>query len=397
MEAFDSGTLTTVTAVINGFMGMVWLLLVYAFRIAPAAGRLLAGAYLVFIPGLLCLSCSPGWPSWLGAWPQVLSNLAGFTLMSLGVRRLMRLNQSPADLLLIAALAALAVVLAATLGAFRWGMAAMSLSTGLLFLLCSRDVLSGSRAGQPAWITALLALPFLLTSLLLLARAASFALRPETSSLLSSRQTANPALAWLYLLLTLLIAFGLVSVVATRLIGRIQYMVLRDPLTDALNRRAFSLELQLLQAQVERGHRHCLVMIDIDHFKAINDQLGHAAGDAALVHMVSVLRADMRELDRLGRLGGEEFCLLLPHTSLEDASRVAQRICEALQRQPLRWKDEALTLTASFGVAPCQAHDPQGEASLATADWLLYRAKSEGRNRVCVAEPGGLLGKVLKS
>jgi len=204
------------------------------------------------------------------------------------------------------------------------------------------------------------------------------------------------SLAWLYLLLTLLIALGLVSVVVTRLIGRIQHMILRDPLTNALNRRAFSVELRHLQAQIERGHQHSLVMIDVDHFKQINDRLGHAAGDAALLHLVAVLRANMRELDQLGRLGGEEFCLLLPHTTLADASRVAQRMCEALRRQPFSWKEAPVAMTASFGVAACQPDDPQGEATLAMADWLLYRAKSEGRDRICVAEAGALLGKMVK-
>ncbi|MEJ6004834.1 GGDEF domain-containing protein [Paucibacter sp. AS339] len=395
MDQFDAGTLTTVTAVINGFMALVWLLLVQAFRIAPAAGKLLAGAYALFIPGMLCLSCLSWWPVWLGGWAQAMSNLGGFTLMSLGVRQLMRLQQRRADLLLISGTATLALLLAASLSSFRLGMLALSLASGLLFLLCTRDVLSGGRTEQPAWVTTLLALPFLLTSLLMLARAATFAWLPEANSLIMRKQQASAGLAGLYLFLTILIALGLVSVVVTRLIARIRHMTLRDPLTDTLNRRAFGAELRQLQAQIERGHQHCVVMIDVDHFKQVNDRLGHAAGDAALLHLVSVLRANMRELDRLGRLGGEEFCLLLPHTSVADAGRVAQRICEALRRQSMTWKGEPVPMTASFGVAACQADDPQGEATLAMADWQLYRAKSEGRDRVCVVGPEAKLGRMV--
>jgi diguanylate cyclase (GGDEF)-like protein len=269
------------------------------------------------------------------------------------------------------------------------------LASALLSLLCARDIWSGGRALQPAWLTALLTLPFLLTGLLLLARTASLWWLPGAEGFLMQGSANKATLAWLYLLMTLMIALGLVSIVVMRLIARIHYMTLRDPLTDALNRRAFSAELQTLQAQVERGQTHSLVMLDVDHFKRINDRLGHAAGDAALLHLVAVLQANMRELDRLGRLGGEEFCLLLPHTALDDASRVAQRMCEALRKQSLQWQGSPLDLTASFGVVACQPGDPQGDSTLALADWLVYRAKSAGRDRICVADPDLALGRMV--
>jgi diguanylate cyclase (GGDEF)-like protein len=397
MASFDTNTLALVTAVINGLMAMVWLVMVRAFRIAPAAGLLLSCAYTLFIPNLLCLRCLAWWPDWLGLWPQSFSTLAGFTLMGLGVRRLMRLRQRWHDVAVIAGGAAVLILSGGVWGDGGPSLPPLVLATGLLSICCARDVFSGCRALQPPWLTALLTLPFLLTGLLLVGRAASMLWLNGAGGTFIQGNTSKPGLAWLYLLLTMLIAMGLVSIVVMRLIAKIQYMTLRDPLTDALNRRALGAELQTLQAQVGRGQRHSLVMLDVDHFKRINDQFGHAAGDAALLHLVTVLRANMRELDALGRLGGEEFCLLLPHTGLDDASRVAQRMCEALRSQALQWQHMTIAMTASFGVTLCQPDDPQGDTTLAMADWLVYRAKSAGRDRICVADPDAALGRMLST
>jgi diguanylate cyclase (GGDEF)-like protein len=387
MAHFDAYTLTLVTAVVNGFMAIVWLVMVRSFRIAPVAGLLLSAAYVLFIPSLLCLQCRSWWPADWGIWPQSFSSLAGFALMSLGVRRLMRLRQRWGDVATIAGGAALLMLAGSAPGWAAPSLPPLVLATALLSITCARDIWSGGRALQPTWLTTLLTLPFLLTGLLLLARTASLWWLADAEGFLMQGHADKVALAWLYLLMALMIALGLVSIVLMRLITRIQYMTRRDPLTNALNRRALSAELQTLQAQVERGQQHSLVMLDVDHFKRINDRLGHAAGDAALLHLVSVLQANMRELDRLGRLGGEEFCLLLPHTALADAGHVAQRMCEALRCQPMQWQGVPMAMTASFGVVSCQPADPLGDATLAMADWLVYRAKSAGRDRVCVDNP----------
>jgi len=393
MSLFDANTLLLVNAVFHGFMALVWLLMAQVFRIAPLAARLLAGAYLSLIPALLCLDCLGGWAASFSGLPQRLAGLLGMALVSLGVRRLMRLRMRWLDIALIAMVAGVFTTALSLAQDARAALAVNSAGMGVLTLLAARDLLTGGRASQPGWILAFLLTPYLLLGLALLSRSAGL-LWPlgEASELLPQQQAISAGLAWLYLLLTLAIGIGLVGIVMSRLVERIRYMTLRDPLTDTLNRRAMAAELQLLQAQVERGQQHSLLMIDVDHFKHINDSLGHAAGDAALLHLVEVLRANMRDLDRLGRMGGEEFCVLLPHTPLDQAGRVAQRMCDALRRQPPVWLGQPLKLTASFGVAPCQAGDPQGDASLALADWLVYRAKSLGRDRVCLAEPGLPLG-----
>jgi diguanylate cyclase (GGDEF)-like protein len=396
MTLFDANTLLQVSAAFHGFMALVWLLMSQVFRIAPTAALLLAAAYFAIIPALLCPDCHAWWPAALQGWLQKLLSLLGFSLMALGIRRMMRLRMRWLDIAGVAGLAALGMLACYASGHSAAALAATSAGMGLLTLLAAKDVQTGGRATLTDGVRRFLLLPYLLLAAMLLGRSVTLLWMNEQRPFFVQGEHASAWLAWAYLLLTLAIGIGLVGIVVTRLIDRIRYMTLRDPLTDTLNRRALGKELQTLQAQAERGQSHCLVMLDVDHFKRINDSLGHAAGDAALLHLVGVLRANMRDLDRLGRLGGEEFCVLLPHTSLADASRVAQRMCEALRRSPLVWREQALKLSASFGVAPCQSGDPQGEHSLALADWLVYRAKSEGRDRICVAEPGAALGRVLK-
>jgi len=139
------------------------------------------------------------------------------------------------------------------------------------------------------------------------------------------------------------------------------------------------------QAHLQRGMRFAFVIADVDHFKRINDSLGHAGGDAALRHCVQVWRDCLRDLDQLGRIGGEEFGVLLWGADIATAAAVAERMRERLNRTPMQWAGKTLTLSASFGVALPRIHDAEGESGLARADAQLYRAKAQGRNQVCVA------------
>jgi len=127
-------------------------------------------------------------------------------------------------------------------------------------------------------------------------------------------------------------------------------------------------------------------MLDADHFKQINDTSGHAAGDRALQHLATLLAAQMRDIDRLSRWGGEEFVVMLPGTSGADARGIAERLRERVEALPARWQDRALPITISIGVARWQHGSDDLESLLGRADEALYKAKAAGRNRV-VAEP----------
>lgn len=387
MQSFDANTLMLVIAVFNGFMACVWLILGRLFRIAPQASLLLAVANIASIPGLHCPSCSVVWPAPLGPWMNELPLVISMTLLALGVRKLMRLRFRYARIVGVCGGAVLAALLLSSQGHADASLMLLSLCMSLLALRAGHDVLVGRPADQPRGVTFLLCLPYALWVLMMLAQAVTLLCWPQGRAWFLHEDVPSVPLAWADLFIELCIGISLVGMVVARLIGRVQHMTLRDGLTDTLNRRALGAELRRLQAQVERGQSHCLVMIDVDHFKRFNDQHGHACGDAALRHLVQVLRANMRTLDQLGRMGGEEFCLLLPHTALADAAMVAERMAQALRSQPLHWQGQDLPMSASFGVMPCLRDDPQGDQGLAMADRLLYRAKAEGRDRVCVDAP----------
>ncbi|WP_173984568.1 diguanylate cyclase [Magnetospirillum sp. SS-4] len=162
-----------------------------------------------------------------------------------------------------------------------------------------------------------------------------------------------------------------------------------DFLTAAFNRRHF---LQLAGAELARAGRYgrpvAVMMLDIDHFKRVNDERGHAAGDESLKAFVNLLRDVLRDQDRLGRMGGEEFAVVLPETSMEAAMVVAERVRSRLALLDIPVGSGApVRLTTSIGIAECKIRDGEGlEACLSRADVALYRAKALGRNRTEAAE-----------
>lgn len=159
-----------------------------------------------------------------------------------------------------------------------------------------------------------------------------------------------------------------------------------DPLTGLHNRRAF-FELAGWAWDEARHNQQplALIMLDIDHFKPINDQYGHGVGDAALVRLAQLLTYSCRDGDLLARWGGEEFIILLPHTNLEQAAVLAERIRASVAASPLTQQTPPVQLTVSLGVAQLQQQD-RLEELVRQADACLYAAKGQGRNRV-VAQP----------
>ncbi|MFD2238139.1 GGDEF domain-containing protein [Aureimonas populi] len=162
----------------------------------------------------------------------------------------------------------------------------------------------------------------------------------------------------------------------------------RDPLTRTLNRRFLpSILSREISLATTSGAAFCVLMIDIDHFKRINDQGGHSAGDLVLRQIADVILDSVRQSDFVFRYGGEEFLVALVETRLEDAVRLAERIRKTFTEQSLRLPDGGeLTVTASIGVAAFDGH-PDHAYLVNAADKALYRAKEMGRNRVETALP----------
>ena len=181
-----------------------------------------------------------------------------------------------------------------------------------------------------------------------------------------------------YTFLILLLSIGMVLMASDRLRTELEHLASHDSLTNALTRRHMD---EACQQELERCRRHglsmALLLMDLDHFKAVNDTYGHQAGDRVLVNFVAKVNALLRRPDQLGRHGGEEFVALLPETSLDEALSVAERIravCAMASQEP--------SCTVSIGVTTNQKDSDTVETLLARADAAMYRAKANGRNRV---------------
>jgi diguanylate cyclase (GGDEF)-like protein len=169
------------------------------------------------------------------------------------------------------------------------------------------------------------------------------------------------------------------AVAAEQDVHAMEQLATTDPLTGLANRRAMALEIEAALALAQRsGQPMALAMIDIDHFKHINDRHGHAAGDAALVRCSQLLQAHLRTADRLGRWGGEEFVLVTPLTRVSACMELAERLRATVAAGAF---EHGATVTLSIGLAGYQPGDDLSSL-LARADQALYRAKTLGRNRV---------------
>jgi diguanylate cyclase (GGDEF)-like protein len=235
--------------------------------------------------------------------------------------------------------------------------------------------------------------PWLLTLPVVVA-AATFAARGLRAILSPSSVQAemvvnsglNIGSAFVYIIVALSLHAMLMSLVITRLLADLQHLSRHDGLTGLLNRRALE---EALDTQVQRGRRNdeafCMMMIDVDHFKQINDRHGHIVGDSALKHLAAVMGGHVREVDRVGRFGGEEFVVLMPGLDLAAALSVAERMRERVAAAPLIAPEGRVRISVSIGIA--QWNGPYEEVSrlLVRADAALYQAKQGGRDRVASA------------
>jgi len=231
-----------------------------------------------------------------------------------------------------------------------------------------------------------------LEALLLLVRTlAGVLVLPQDSGFLQSNglQTYSFMVAFLGVLVT---SMGFVFMGKDRSDAINHRLAAQDDLTGLANRRSVIAALERDVARALRTQEPLAVMmIDVDHFKRVNDRWGHQAGDAVLRSVADVLRQRVRAQDIVGRYGGEEFLLVLPDTPFEGASQLALKLCAAVQALACSWGQDSIPVTVSIGVfSGPLAHGVHSDQLLQAADSALYRAKAAGRNRVamaCDAEP----------
>ncbi len=164
----------------------------------------------------------------------------------------------------------------------------------------------------------------------------------------------------------------------------LQTLCRTDPLTTAANRRAFNEIISQEFSRFKRSQKeYALVMIDLDHFKSINDQHGHGTGDHVLIEVTERCKDNLRVHDIIARLGGEEFCILLPYTNQEQAQKVAERLRQKIEIMPIISEGKRIKVTISVGISLVAVGDVDGHDAIERADKKLLEAKSMGKNRVC--------------
>ena len=184
---------------------------------------------------------------------------------------------------------------------------------------------------------------------------------------------------------------GLVLGIAARMLVSYQSELKRsatiDALTGAMNRQSFDAAVrQAFGNKRRRADRVSMIFVDIDHFKSINDRLGHSAGDEGIRHAVNIMQRSLRSTDVVCRWGGEEFCAMLCDSDIDDAYKAAENVRRAIAAEPFVHKNESVTMTVSIGVAE-RATDENENDFFIRLDAALYAAKRDGRNKVQLAHP----------
>ncbi len=376
--------LTLLAAIVLVFLvaSVAWALLARAAQVEPRVCRCLAAVNAMLSASLSAHGLRGHAPDVLTYWTADVLAIAAMALLRASIPAL----NSQA----LAWRSALAVLLPASLtlavlpyeGDMRWASRLISLSMAALCVMASADAWQQLRRHVDRQLASLLTSPLFVISAMMIARLVESLLWPgQTTDILSSGDF-NRAWLWSMLVMSLVVNATMGLLVMTQLILHIQRLTRHDHLTGVLNRRALSEAIELEHTRLQRGRGYALVMIDMDHFKRLNDTLGHAAGDAALKRAVEVLSPCVRDIDRFGRLGGEEFCVLLPLTDLAGALLVAERMRHNLEHSDFEWSGQRWPLSASFGIAEALPSDSSAEEVLRRADQGMYKAKSQGRNLV---------------
>ncbi|WP_342128694.1 GGDEF domain-containing protein [Hydrogenophaga sp. OTU3427] len=251
---------------------------------------------------------------------------------------------------------------------------------GALYLLSAHNLSRGSTARQfPA--RHLVATAYTLHGLFLVARPWLFQLGGGGANPPSATSAISQFIVLETIIALILLAFGSLMLTNEFITRELRHVAEKDFLTGAFNRRAF---LALLEKACSLAHRSNatlpVLLLDLDHFKHINDSFGHKVGDQMLRHFVAVTEPCLRKEDVLGRMGGEEFAIFLPNASPDDAHRVSERLRAMVASQPLLTERGPVSLTVSIGVTQCLPGEAP-ELALHRADQAMYQAKQRGRNR----------------
>lgn len=259
-----------------------------------------------------------------------------------------------------------------------------SLVTGVLFVMSAKTIATGGALRFPARY--LFSIPCAIHGLFALGRI-PYVLQMHGQSFDTFNTSTLPPLLLIESTIALvMMSFGTLMLANEHITNELRRLAETDTLTGIFNRRSFMVLLNKALSATRRFESPLsILLVDLDHFKKINDTWGHKQGDVALGHFVTIAMSCLRGEDVLGRMGGEEFAVFLPNTSLGDARAVAERLRARVAAIPLGIESGPIHITISVGVVQCRESDTP-EDVLHRADSAMYRAKENGRNRVEISE-----------
>lgn len=380
--ALDFTTLYFVVLLNSLLMAIVWVVVYRSYEQLSAAGIWALACITLVVSGVTLASASlmdDMLPIFLGNLLVVLA----FSLFWAGIRRF---EGRPLPWAWIAALVAITALVLIPLTfvdpdySRRNVVYAIAQSIPLVASIVDLHRASGRRVGRRIAMSAM--------GLAIAAHVVETAGNAMTLLGITSRAfyaTVEPAAVLVVVFGGVLWNFGLLLMVVDRLYARLEHKALHDELTGLPNRRALAERIAAEIASANASRRPlALLVVDLDALKELNDRHGHGAGDAGLVHVARTVRARLRAGDMMARTGGDEFCVVLPGASAEQAGAMAAALVGAVQAVPLAYEGKAIPLTLSIGGAAWQ-RGQNGDALAAAADAALYAAKAAGRNRYAVA------------
>lgn len=388
----DPITLLRALAVIAVVLAGGWVIATLALRLAPRATAQFALANLLFVGGTLLETHRGQEGGYLTFQGADMLELIAMTLLRSGMQRIERLKFTGWEHLAVLVLAGIGMAAFPPRGSLQGGIVAVyGLASGWIALRLYVEASRSIRALLGRWATLGILWPSALFGLIMLLRGLWFATHASDAPLstdISVQAKENVLLLWAVTVILLTANMSLIGLVVGRLTAATRDLALRDALTGVFNRRAL---VERLAAEHERlrrgGPGFAVTMIDLDHFKAINDSHGHGAGDSILRHTAETIGGLLRNMDTLARYGGEEFVVIFAMTDLAGALEAAERIRAKLAGESVMCSGQPVTVTASFGVAACIDPGETSDGLLHRADMAVYTAKAMGRDRVEAASP----------
>ena len=343
------------------------------------------GLFLLLLSAGLLLAGLRGEPrSWWAFNGANLLTLLAFAVMRRGVERFFRAPSSDGEQMVMLAVVggAIAFVDTGPAGsAWRIFLSYAGQCYVMARLIAKVRMPVRAEFGRAAWLS--LIVPGLAIVTLLLLLAVRQALTLNAAQEMHGPATTAVSLMPIYLFGSALFNFGFMVLLTQRLLLKLKRASRRDALTGLENRGAIDASMQRLWAQASRGAEgFAVLLIDVDHFKRINDAHGHAVGDHVLEHVAAVIAAQARQADSVGRYGGDEFIIVAPQSALAGAAQAAERLRLAMEAEHIHARASNLRVTLSIGVAASTSEDLAVSDVLARADRALYQAKAKGRNRV---------------